>query len=156
MAKIEIPAELRGTPEQQIKQLRTYLFRLAEMLNVTLDAIEAKDDQPVVQESQGSGKDGKDGKDGRDGRDGTSVTVKSVSESTEDGGSNVVTFSDNKAITIRNGSRGSDGAAGADGQPGKDGKSAYESAQDGGYTGTEAEFYIALAKITGPIYPISV
>ena len=41
-----------------------------------------------------------------DGRDGTSVTVKSVSESTASGGSNVVTFSDNKTITIKNGKDG--------------------------------------------------
>jgi hypothetical protein len=37
---------------------------------------------------------------------GTSVTVKSVSESTEPGGSNVVTFSDNKTVTIKNGKDG--------------------------------------------------
>lgn len=30
---------------------------------------------------------------------------------------------------------------------GKDGKSAYESAIEGGYTGTEQEFYIVLAKV---------
>jgi hypothetical protein len=105
--------------------------------------------------------------DGKDGRDGTSVTVQSVSESSADSGSNVVTFSDGKTITIKNGSKGSTGstgpagptgASGADGQPGKDGKSAYESAQAGGYIGTEAEFYTALAQNsrTGPIYPMSV
>ena len=44
-----------------------------------------------------------------DGEDGTSVTVKSVSESTADGGSNVVTFSDGKTVTIKNGSKGSKG-----------------------------------------------
>lgn len=44
-----------------------------------------------------------------DGKDGTSVTVKSVSESTEDGGSNMVTFSDGKTVTIKNGSKGSKG-----------------------------------------------
>ena len=42
-----------------------------------------------------------------DGKDGTSVTVKSVSESTEDGGSNVVTFSDGTTLTVKNGSSGS-------------------------------------------------
>ncbi len=47
-----------------------------------------------------------------DGAAGTSVTVKSVSESTADGGSNVVTFSDGKTITIKNGSKGSTGADG--------------------------------------------
>ena len=44
-----------------------------------------------------------------DGEDGTSVTVKSVSESTADGGSNVVTFSDGKALTVKNGKTGSPG-----------------------------------------------
>lgn len=39
-ARIEIPAELRGTPEQQIKQLYTYLFRLSEYLNVVLNTPE--------------------------------------------------------------------------------------------------------------------
>ena len=56
--------------------------------------------------------DGKDGSNGSNGKDGTSVTVKSVSESTADGGSNVVTFSDGKTVTIKNGSKGSTGAAG--------------------------------------------
>ena len=52
---------------------------------------------------------GEDGNDGQAGKDGTSVTVKSVSESTADGGSNVVTFSDGKTVTIKNGSKGSNG-----------------------------------------------
>ena len=39
-----------------------------------------------------------------------------------------------------------DGADGAPGQPGADGKSAYQYAQDGGYTGTETEFAEKLAK----------
>lgn len=46
------------------------------------------------------------------GKDGTSVTVKSVSESTADGGSNVITFSDGKTVTIKNGSKGSTGTNG--------------------------------------------
>ena len=36
-----------------------------------------------------------------------------------------------------------------DGVDGQDGKSAYESAQDGGYTGTEAQFEADLAAISG-------
>ena len=43
------------------------------------------------------------------GKDGKSITVESVTESTENGGSNVVTFSDGKSVTIRNGSGGSGG-----------------------------------------------
>lgn len=56
--------------------------------------------------------DGADGSNGSNGKDGTSVTVKSVSESAADGGSNVVTFSDGKTVTIKNGSKGSAGADG--------------------------------------------
>lgn len=59
--------------------------------------------------------DGADGSPGSAGKDGTSVTVKSVSESTADGGSNVVTFSDGKTVTIKNGSKGSNGTNGTNG-----------------------------------------
>lgn len=62
-----------------------------------------------------NGKDGytpvKD-KDYFDGKNGTSVTVKSVSESAADGGSNVVTFSDGKTVTIKNGKKGNKGDKG--------------------------------------------
>lgn len=44
------------------------------------------------------------------------------------------------------GPQGPAGADGADGAPGADGKSAYQYAQDGGYTGTEAEFAAKLAQ----------
>ena len=54
----------------------------------------------------------KNGSKGSKGDDGTSVTVSSVSESTADGGSNVVTFSDGKTLTVKNGSKGSDGVGG--------------------------------------------
>ena len=63
------------------------------------------------------GDTGNPGADGSNGKDGTSVTVKSVSESTADGGSNVVTFSDGKTITIKNGSKGADGKDGLDATP---------------------------------------
>lgn len=43
---------------------------------------------------------------GKNGTNGTSVTVTSVSESEEDGGSNVVTFSDGMKLTVKNGSDG--------------------------------------------------
>ena len=43
-----------------------------------------------------------------DGADGSSVSVSSVSESTADGGSNVVTFSDGKKVTVKNGKDGED------------------------------------------------
>lgn len=52
---------------------------------------------------------GKDGAVGADGKDGASISVTSVTESSADGGSNVVTFSDGKTLTIKNGSKGSSG-----------------------------------------------
>lgn len=52
---------------------------------------------------------------GPKGDPGTSVIVKNVSESTADGGSNVVTFSDGKSLTVKNGSKGSQGNPGAAG-----------------------------------------
>lgn len=68
-----------------------------------------------------TGQNGKDGSNGTNGKDGTSVTVKSVNESSVDGGSNVVTFSDGKTLTVKNGSKGSKGDTGAAGSNGKDG-----------------------------------
>lgn len=68
------------------------------------------------------GDKGDAGGTGPAGADGTSVTVSNVSESTTDGGSNVVTFSDGKKLTVKNGSKGSTGNPGADGAAGKDGK----------------------------------
>lgn len=62
-----------------------------------------------------NGSRGSAGADGAAGKDGASVTVKSVSESSVDGGSNVVTFSDGKTLTVKNGSKGSAGADGSDG-----------------------------------------
>lgn len=41
---------------------------------------------------------------------------------------------------------------GTDGTNGTDGKSAYAAAVEGGYTGTEAEFYAALADIATKEY----
>lgn len=88
-------------------------------------------------------KNGKTGATGATGANGTSVTVSSVSESTADGGENIVTFSDGKILTVKNGSKGSKGEKGDKGEKGEtgaDGKSAYSSAQDGGFTGTESQF----------------
>lgn len=59
--------------------------------------------------------DGIQGIQGNPGKDGTSVTIKNVSESTADGGSNVVTFSDGKSLTVKNGSKGSPGDPGSPG-----------------------------------------
>lgn len=68
-----------------------------------------------------TGTTGAAGKDGKDGTNGTSVTVESVRESTEDGGSNVVTFSDGTTVVIKNGSKGSTGAKGEKGDTGAKG-----------------------------------
>lgn len=67
------------------------------------------------------GDTGDPGSPGSAGKDGSSVTVESVSESSADGGSNVVTFSDGKTVTIKNGSKGSTGATGSPGSAGADG-----------------------------------
>ena len=80
---------------------------------------------------------------GADGKDGASITISNIIESTADGGTNTVTFSDGSALNVKNGSKGSagadgrDGAPGAPGTPGKDGTSITisgisESAVDGG------------------------
>ena len=49
------------------------------------------------------------------------------------------------------GATGPAGPQGDAGPTGADGKSAFQSAQEGGYTGTEAEFYAALANISDAI-----
>ena len=43
------------------------------------------------------------------GKDGKSITVSSVSESSEDGGNNIVTFSDGNSLTVKNGKDGTNG-----------------------------------------------
>jgi hypothetical protein len=183
--KIDLPSEFRGTNEEQMRQLYSYLFRLAEKLNVVLDEIDNKPSQIVESSGSGgaAGKDGKDGKDGRDGKDGY-TPVKGVDYFDGKDG-----YTPIKGVDYFDGEDGKDGA---DGAPGKDGavgpqgpqgpagkdgtngKSAYESAQTGGYTGTETAFYTDLAQTsaavtglaalaeeftehkTAPIYPVSV
>ena len=76
-----------------------------------------------------TGATGPAGADGKDGAAGTSVTVKSVSESSADGGSNVITFSDGKTITIKNGSKGSTGATGETGPKGDQGPAGSDGAK---------------------------
>lgn len=81
--------------------------------------------EAALQEAKASGEfDGKDGKDGKDGANGTSVYVTKVTESTADGGSNVVTFSDGKTLTVKNGTKGSAGAQGGTGPQGAAGANA--------------------------------
>ena len=75
----------------------------------------SKSDMPAVPSADIKGPKGDAGYTpvkGKDYVDGTSVTVKSVSTSSADGGSNVVTFSDGKTLTVKNGSKGSPGTNG--------------------------------------------
>ena len=76
----------------------------------------------AVGEGGGStGTIGPQGPQGEKGEDGTSVTVTNISESTEDGGSNVVTFSDGNTLTVKNGSKGNPGEKGDKGDTGAQG-----------------------------------
>ena len=87
-----------------------------------------------------TGPQGIQGPAGNPGKDGTSVTVANVSTSNEDGGTNTVTFSDGKTLSVKNGSKGSQGIQGIQGptgSPGKDGTSVTvanvsTSSEDGG------------------------
>ena len=58
---------------------------------------------------------GRDYFDGEDGKDGKSITVVSVTESPDDNGENVVTFSDGKKLVVRNGGQGGRGERGDSG-----------------------------------------
>ena len=84
----------------------------------TLSWFASKADMPGVASANIKGSAGKDGSNGKDG---TSVTVANVTTSTADGGSNVVTFSDGKTVTILNGSKGSQGIQGIQGIQGVQG-----------------------------------
>ena len=68
-------------------------------------------------------------------------SVEQTATSTEDGGANIITVTKtdgtSSTFTVKNGSKGSAGA---------DGKSAYQYAQESGYTGTEEEFAEKLAQ----------
>ena len=76
------------------------------------------------------------------GKDGNSVTVANITESTADGGSNIVTFSDGKTLTIKDGSKGSTGATGATGPKGDTGATGAT-----GATGPKGD--------TGPAYTLT-
>lgn len=89
---------------------------------------------------------GAQGIQGPPGANGTSVTITNITESTTDGGNNVITFSNGQMMVIKNGSKGPQGE-------GADGKSAYLYAKEAGYTGTEAQFANKLAETP---YKISV
>ena len=83
------------------------------------------------------GRDGVDGQPGKDGKDGITPTI-------GDNGNWYLGGTDTGKPS--RGADGATGATGATGEKGTDGKSAYQYAQDGGYTGTEAEFAAKLAQ----------
>lgn len=99
------------------------------------------------------GDKGDPGSPGANGAPGTAATIQvgSVSSGTTAGVTNSGTST--AAVfdfVLPKGDKGEKGAAGdpgAKGDPGAAGKSAYASAQDGGYTGTETQFNSDLAKI---------
>ena len=90
---------------------------------------------------------------GADGKDGASITISNIIESTADGGTNTVTFSDGSALNVKNGSKGSagadgrDGAPGAPGTPGKDGHSPVVTATKSGKTTTISVDGAAIATV---------
>ena len=67
-------------------------------------------------------KNGSKGSQGATGPAGTSVSITNVSESSVDGGANIVVFSDGKTLSIKNGKTGSQGPEGPQGPAGNDGK----------------------------------
>lgn len=90
------------------------------------------------------GKNGKDGKPGRDGIDGSDGTPgKGIKSIKIDSGNLIITYTDGTTENLGK-VKGRDGQNGYGGR-GEDGKSAYDSAVEGGYTGTLEEFYTALA-----------
>ena len=75
--------------------------------------------------------------EGEKGDEGTSVTIVSVVESNEDSGLNIVTFSNGKTITVKNGSKGSQGEKGERGDRGEKGEQGIQGAQ--GVQGIQGE-----------------
>lgn len=108
------------------------------------DGKDGVDGQPGLNGSDGQ--DGLDGSDGKDGEDGVGIeSLEQVVVSTLDGESNVwrATLTNGRTadFTVKNGSKGGDG---------DEGKSAYEIAEEAGFTGTEEDFGDMLNKcVTG-------
>lgn len=105
----------QGLSDTQKEQARSNIGALAEseLDNAVNDAL-----SQAKESGEFDGAPGADGSPGAAGKDGTSVTVTNVSESTADGGTNVVTFSDGKKLNVKNGSKGADGSPGATGPAG--------------------------------------
>ncbi len=105
---------------------------------VTIEALNA-----AVEEALKEAKESGDFK----GDPGTSVTVSSVSESTASGGENVVTFSDGKTLTVKNGVNGKDGADGKDGAVGATGATGAQGPKGDPYTLTETDKSLIVAQV---------
>lgn len=107
--------------------------------------------KPSRGETGPAGADGRDGADGQPGENGTDGYSPTANVTQTDNGATITITDKNgtTTATVTNGKDGADGNPGADGRPGKDGapgKTAYQYAQEGGYTGTEAEFEEKLAE----------
>lgn len=81
-----------------------------------------------------------DGQPGKDGKDGITPTI---------GANGNWYLGSTDTGKPSRGADGATGATGATGEKGTDGKSAYQYAVDGGYTGTQANFYADLAAMQG-------
>lgn len=95
------------------------------------------------------GQDGAPGADGKDGRDGEDGITPHIGDNGNWYLGETDTGKPSRGETGPAGEPGRDGVNGADGAPGQDGadgKSAYQYAQDGGYTGTEEEFAALIGK----------
>lgn len=68
---------------------------------------EAKESGAFKGDKGDKGEKGDTGSPGKDGSDGTSVTIVDIKESSVDGGTNTVKFSDGNVLNIKNGSAGS-------------------------------------------------
>lgn len=114
----------------------------------TMIATDPNNDGNIVLQYGGNvvpGGGGSGGSGGTPGADGFSPIATVVP--TEDGA--LITITDKNGTTevaVCNGKDGAKGDPGATGKDGADGKSAYQYAQDGGYTGTEKDFGKKLAQ----------
>lgn len=137
----EIVQNSETTGEEQFEATPTLTQQLLEAAtsanNAAAAANTAKQDiLDAVSNGEFDGAPGKDGADGQPGADGYSPSAKV----TQTASGAEITITDKDGTTTATVTNGKDGAAGKDGAPGADGKSAYQYAQDGGYTGTEEEF----------------
>ena len=126
MALTDVPA---GTALTQTAYWGAMISMLDGIISdITQETSTADGGENIITVTMGDGTtnafsvfNGSKGKDGSDGEDGTSVTITNVSESSASGGTNTVTFSDGKTLSVKN---GKDGAAGKDGSDGTNGTNA--------------------------------